>query len=353
MPAAAAAVYRRALVTMEQSVNDVGGIIAAPTNLNPPYRFVWPRDGSFIARCLQSVGFDADARRCFEFQERLQRPDGGWAVNYFPDGSRPLWEFGAKGDEHDEVGTFVWGVDETFRADGDTSWLAARWPAVQKACDFLLRQQQANGLLTTCRDLWELDSDGSWTYSNGAAWAGLQAGARIAQQLGHDAESERYLAAASRLKAAIEQNLVFEGVLVRGARGGGVDRTLEAANLALGSNTFGVWSDSDPRLKQTADAVGRKLISPWGGIRRYEGDRYYDGQPWPVSTAWLGMVRLAEGDRAGAQALFDTMTRYAQQTDALMLGEQFDEANKRWVSAFPLNWSEAVYVQFAQQLYGN
>ncbi|MDF2696283.1 MAG: glycoside hydrolase 15-related, partial [Labilithrix sp.] len=81
-------------------------------------------------------------------------------------------------------------------------------------------------------------------------------------------------------------------------------------------------------------------------------DRYYGGQPWPVASAWLSIHRLARGDRAGAEALFQVMTAEAHATDTLMLGEQFDETKKAWLSAMPLVWSEAAYIRTARALYG-
>jgi GH15 family glucan-1,4-alpha-glucosidase len=38
-------------------------------------------------------------------------------------------------------------------------------------------------------------------------------------------------------------------------------------------------------------------------------------------------------------------------TESRMLGEQFDESKKEWVSAMPLVWSEAAYVRTALALY--
>ncbi|HEY9721815.1 MAG TPA: glycoside hydrolase family 15 protein, partial [Oscillatoriaceae cyanobacterium] len=346
----ALAVYRRALITLGQHHVDNGGFIAAPTNLNPPYRFVWPRDGSLMALTLMNVGYVSEAKAFFEFCEHLQQASGGFAVNYFPDASRPLWDFGPNGNEHDEVGTFAWGVAQVYARTGDRQWLEARWPAVKRACEFLIAQQKPDGLLSTCRDLWELNDDGTWTYSNAAAWAGLNASAQLAAQLGDTAAATRYHDAAARMHAAMAAELAPSGYFIRGIRNGRPDATVEAANLALGRYGFGAWADDDPLMLATGRMVESRLSSPGGGVRRYENDQYYNGQPWPVSTAWLGMHDLALGDRAGAQRLFDVMTRYAKTTDALMLGEQFNEQQHRWVSAFPLAWSEAAYIQFANAL---
>jgi hypothetical protein len=352
MPPEAIKAYRRALIALKQLAADNGALIAAPTNMNPPYRFVWLRDGALIAQALLEAGYPEPAKNFYRFAEKLQKPDGGWAVNYFPDASRALWDFGTAGNEHDQPGFFAWGIQDVYSKTQDRTWLAARWPAVKKACEFLVGQQRPDGLLTNCRDLWELDTDGTWTFTNAAGWAGLNAGVAIAKELG-DAESvRRYGAAADKLKAAIGDKLVVDGYFSRGLRTKGLDSTVEAANLALGGGGFGMLPDSDPRMAETGRQVTNRLTAGWGGIRRYEGDRYYDGQPWPVATSWLALHRLELGDRTTARRLFDSMTRYAAQTDSYMLGEQFDERTKQWVSAFPLAWSEAMYVRTALGVFG-
>lgn len=352
MPEPVRAVYRRAVIALKQHEAVNGAVIAAPTNMSPAYRLAWPRDGSINALTMLDLGFEHEAKAFFQFIEKMQQPSGGWAINFFPDGSRPLWDFGPNGNEHDQVGTFVWGVERVYQKTGDQAWIAARYPAVKRACDFLVSQQEPSGLLSRCRDLWELHTDGTWTYSNAAAWAGLTAGAAIAERVGEPQEASRYRKAAERLHQAMGTRLVSNGAFARGLRKGGLDASAEVANLALGSQWFGAFPETDPRMRATAERIAGRLSTSWGGVRRYEGDQYYDGQPWPVATGWLALYKLSVGDRAGAQALFDVMTRYAYQTESLMLGEQYDEKAKRWVSAFPLAWSESTYIKVAQQLYG-
>ncbi|HEY9856868.1 MAG TPA: glycoside hydrolase family 15 protein, partial [Stenomitos sp.] len=274
MPAKERAVYRRAVIALTQHEALNGATIAAPTNLTPAYRLAWVRDGAINALTMLDLGFEGQAKHFFEFIERMQKPSGGWAINFFPDGSSPLWDFGTNGNEHDEVGTFVWGVERVYQKTGDQGWLAARYPAVQKACSFLISQQEPSGLLSRCRDLWELSTDGTWTYTNAAGWAGLTAGAAIAERLGHPAEAATYRAAADRLHRAMETQLVADGSFARGLRKRGLDRTSEVANLALGSQWFGAFPETDPRMRATADWIATRLVTPMGGIKRYEGDTY-------------------------------------------------------------------------------
>lgn len=350
LPADAADVYRRAIITILQHRVDNGAFIAASTLTSPVYRLIWPRDGSKTAIDMLEAGFVPEAKGFFEVLEKLQKPDGSFAINYNPDAQSAFFDFGGDQNENDQPGMLPWGVGRVLDATGDTTWAAARWPAVERAANFLMSVSK-DGLIGKSRDLWELETGESWTYSNGSAIAGLEATAHIAQKLGHD--GSRFAARATAIRAAMDRQLVTQdGWFGRGSKNGRLDGRLEIANLALASGGFDILPDSDPRISKLGDLVESRLGTPGGAVRRYEGDRYYGGQPWPVASAWLSIHRLARGDRTKAEQLFNVMTEQAHATDTLMLGEQFDESAHAWLSAVPLVWSEAAYLRNARMLYG-
>lgn len=356
MPPAEAEVYKRALIVMKQHSARTGAHLAAPTSTSPPYRFSWPRDGSYIALAHLQTGHAHEARAFLDFMANNQKPNGSWAINYHTTG-QAFYDFGDRQNEHDQVGTLPWMMVEYARQTGDSAWLQQKWPVIQRACEYLMQNQDAKtGLLGPTRDLWELSTSDTWTYSNAAGYAGFMAGAELAEQMGNAASAARYRDAAARLKQGIEQYLWDEkgGYFVRGYN---LDRRrqdpkVEAANLAL-VYPFKVFEANDPRMRQMADKIQGTLSSAEGGIRRYTDDQYYDGQPWPVTTEWLAIYYVLIGDKARAQALHNTSTRYAHTTGSLQLGEQYHEAEKRWVSAVPLTWSGAKYILAAQLLAGN
>ena len=354
LPAAARPVYRRAIVTMHQHRVSNGAFIAAPTLTSPAYRFVWPRDGSKTAIDLLEAGYVAEARTFFEFLETLLRPNGGFAINYFADGSKPFLDLEfIKANENDQPGMLPWGVDHVYEVTHDKKWLEARWPAIRRVSEHILGIAATDdGLVGPSRDLWELDTGSSWTYANGSAVAGLEAAARIGRELGHSAESTRYDERARVLRETMGQKLVTTGgYWSRGIKGKTLDARVEIANLAFGAGGFEIFPDTDPRLAKVGDLVKDRLLMSGGGVKRYEGGRYYGGQPWPVAAAWLSMHQLARGDRPLAEKEFAGMTRQALTTESRMLGEQFDEAKQEWLSAMPLVWSEAAYVKTAHSLY--
>lgn len=347
------AVYRRAQIVMKQHSARTGAHLAAPTSTSPPYRFSWPRDGSFIALTQLRTGHPEDARQFLDFMARNQKSNGGWAVNYETDGT-PLYDFGDRNNEHDEVGTIPWMMLEYVHSTQDWEWLRGKWPGIQKAAEFLLRfQDQRTGLMGPTRDLWELSTSDSWAYTNAADYAGLMAASEAAARFADQASADRYANAANRIKAGITTYLWNEsaGYFARGYNldGKRQDPKVEAANLAL-AWPFGVFAVDDPRMVKMAEKIQKELSTPAGGIRRYTGDQYYDGQPWPVTTDWLSIYYSRLGRKDQAARLHATNTAYAYKTGSLQLGEQFDEKKGIWLSATPLTWSEAKYVLSALEL---
>jgi GH15 family glucan-1,4-alpha-glucosidase len=353
LPARAKPVYNRALITVLQHRVNNGAFIAAPTLTSPAYRYVWPRDGSKSAVDLLEAGYAAEAKQFFEFLEQQLLGDGSFAVNYFPDGSGPMWNFGREGNENDQPGMLPWGVSKVYEVTNDQTWLRARYAGVRKAADFLVTVSPS-GFVGPSRDLWELETGASWTYANGSAIAGLEAAARIAQALGEAGDATRYAGRAAQMRATLQSKFVTpEGYFARGLKKNGkLDARLEIGNLALGAGGFGILQDTTPALAGVGDLVASRLLTPGGAVRRYDNDRYYGGQPWPVASNWLSVHKFARGDKDGARALFSIITEQAYSTDSLMLGEQFDEGEKKWLSAFPLAWSEAAYVVTARAIYG-
>lgn len=352
LPAEARDVYRRAIITVLQHRVDNGAFIAAPTLTSPIYKLVWPRDGAKTAVDMLEAGFDAEAKSFFELLETLLKDDGSFAINYIPDGSRPFLDLGSAWNENDQPGMLPWGVRRVLAATGDRVWAEARWPAVRRVAEHLLAITR-DGLVLPSRDLWELETGASWTYANGSAIAGLEGAAEIARVAGAEDDAARYSERAASVRRAMDARLVSpDGFYARGLKDGRIDGRLEIANLALGSGGFGVVPDSAPPLAKVGDLVAERLGTEGGAVRRYEGDAYYGGQPWPVASVWLSLHRDARGDRAAAERLFQVITDQAHATESLMLGEQFEEAPRRWQSAFPLVWSEAAYVRNALALYG-
>ena len=95
------------------------------------------------------------------------------------------------------------------------------------------------------------------------------------------------------------------------------------------------------RMRATAAAIERELVLPCGGVLRHEGDDYAGGNPWLLTTLWLGLYYRQVGDEAGLTRCVDYAL--SRRTELDLLPEQADPGGKpAWV--LPLAWSHAMLV---------
>ena len=98
-------------------------------------------------------------------------------------------------------------------------------------------------------------------------------------------------------------------------------------------------------MRATIEAVERELRLECGGVLRHEADDYAGGNPWLISTLWLGLAERQAGDEAGHV----TSIEYAleRQTALGLLPEQVTrDGEPAWV--VPLGWSHAMFLLAAR-----
>ncbi|MFA9432086.1 glycoside hydrolase family 15 protein [Egicoccus sp. AB-alg2] len=348
-----------------------GGVIAAPEQdpwfaRSGGYGYVWARDLAFILLAQLSAGRDDLAVPALQWLVRAQGADGLWLQRNWTDGSlAPSW-----GTQLDETGAVLFAYGEalaTLDADGLDALL---WPSVERGADALVRVlDPVTGLPAPSMDLWE-ERVGLHAYTAAATWAGLQAAASIARQAGHADRGQGWEAAAARVRDGIQTHLWSEehghylrsirlarkdkagdpvpdcyGLLPTHAQHpvGSVDpfdATVDVSLLGL-AYPFGVFDATEPRMAATIAAVDEQLRAPDGGIVRYTDDRYRDGNPWVLTTLWLGLVQRAPGAAEPADGLAYALR---SATSTQLLPEQVDAATGRPAWIVPLTWSHAMYV---------
>ena len=369
------ALYRRSLLVFGMMADRTyGGLIAAP-EFDPEwalcggYGYCWGRDAAYIATAIGQAGFTRMSERFYDWALRAQDDDGGFAQRHFMDGSlAPAW-----GLQIDETASVVWGMWQHYRLTENRAFLARVWGAMQRGADFLDRfVDRADGLPRESRDLWE-ERFARHTYSAAAVCAALEACADAAELMGAAERARIQWRAtavrvreaisllwddgrgcfdrAARLHFALPENMAGESVVEVDDYGYEHtvqlrDKTVDASLLGI-SYPFAVFPESDLRLVRTAEMIRERL---WirdgvGGVMRYEGDRYVDGNPWVLTTLWLGLEALRRGDVDTARSVM----RWAadRQTDTGLLPEQVDPqtGEPRWV--VPLTWSHAMFVLLA------
>jgi GH15 family glucan-1,4-alpha-glucosidase len=368
--------YARSLLVLEQLTDrQTGATIAAP-EFDPAfeqsggYGFVWPRDLGYVVLSFLAAGRGDLAVPALRWLAREQAPEGLWLQRYWTDGSlAPSWGL----HQLDETGMVVFAYEAAWRELGDAALDRELWPSARAAADFLCGfTDPETGLPLPSVDLWE-QTDGQHSYSAAATYGGLAAAAAMAER--HEPGlAGRYREAAERTRAAIEEHLWSDehGRYLRSRWVGRSDeegetppvvfdrplryptravRSVDREDARVDSSLLGLcWpfravDPASPRMRATIEAVERELRLDDGGVLRHEGDDYAGGNPWLISTLWLGLAERQAGDSAGHRASLE----YAlgRQTLLGLLPEQVTRHGEpAWV--VPLGWSHAMLVLAAR-----
>jgi GH15 family glucan-1,4-alpha-glucosidase len=371
-----AELYVRSLLVLEQLTDrQTGATIAAP-EFDPSfeqsggYGFVWPRDLGYVVLSFLAAGRGDLAVPALRWLAREQAPEGLWLQRYWTDGSlAPSWGL----HQLDETGMVVFAYEAAWRELGDAALDRELWPSARAAADFLCGfVDEETGLPLPSVDLWE-QTDGQHSYSAAATYGGLTAAAAMAVR--HEPGlASRYRDAAERVRAGIEEHLWSEqhGRYLRSRWVGRSDelgeappkvfdrplryptravRSVDREDARVDSSLLGLsWPfravDPDsPRMRATVEAVERELRLEDGGVLRHEDDDYAGGNPWLISTLWLGLAERQAGDEAGFEA--SLAYALARQTPLGLLPEQVTrDGDPAWV--VPLGWSHAMLILAAR-----
>jgi GH15 family glucan-1,4-alpha-glucosidase len=319
-----------------------------------PWRYVWPRDASWVAAAFCVSGHQREASQVLGFLAQAQRDDGRWEARYHLDG-QPLRD--RRGSQLDANGWALWAVGLCARSlagtplrtatgtsrngsagaalDGDglaAAFAVQVWPFVQRAADAALRAFGPDGLPEKSPDYWETRSE--VTLGTAApVLAGLRSAAVLARQTNHLTEADRWTAAADRLATAIHATFGATSYLRRPAANSGADAAVTFLAPPFGS--------ADPRVDAAVRHAAARLTVPNGGIR--PGERW-DGDPreaWTPETALFALAFAASGDHDEAGRMLDWLDRHRSRTGSLPERvSKFDDP----VSVAPLGWTAAITV---------
>ena len=368
--------YARSLLVLEQLTDrQTGATIAAPEfdpgfEQSGGYGFVWPRDLGYVVLSFLAAGRGDLAVPALRWLAREQAPEGLWLQRYWTDGSlAPSWGL----HQLDETGMAIFAYEAAWRELGDAALDRELWPSARGAADFLCGfMDEETGLPLPSVDLWE-QTDGQHSYSAAATYGGLAAAAAMATR--HEPSLEaRYREAAARVRSAIDEYLWSEehGRYLRSLWVGRSDelgeeppaafdrplryptkavRSVDHEDARVDSSLLGLaWpfravDPTSPRMRATLEAVERELRVDGGGVLRHEDDDYAGGNPWLISTLWLGLAERQAGDEPGHRASIDYAL--ARQTSLGLLPEQVTrDGEPAWV--VPLGWSHAMFILAAR-----
>lgn len=367
--------YHQSLFTIRAHADKNGSIIASGDSDmlhfgRDTYSYMWPRDGAYAALALLRAGDVHVARRFFEFCAHVLMPDGYLMHKYQADGSLgSSWHPWVRDGnlelpiQEDETAIVLYALRRYYDLTKDIEFIEEIYNSFVKKIGIFLANflHESTGLPYPSYNLWENDY-GVFTYTCATKYAGLESAKYFANLLGKEDDEQIFSQASASMKEVIMQNF-YDDDLGRFIKSVHLDEQGEVSNIDTSldaSSTYGIYRMgvlpvSDHRLSQAMAELQDILAIPekeGGGMPRYEHDDYYHQagatgpNAWVISTLWQAQYDIAkaqgEGDLAHAKSCIDWAVSKA--TDSGMLPEQISRLTGRPLSATPLVWSHACFV---------
>ena len=356
------------------------------------YHLVWTRDMVQSATALLACGRVDTARRALTYLACTQRPDGGFAQNFWIDGT-PYWT----GIQLDEVAFPIMLAWRLWKLDGLGDWDV--FPFVERAAGFLVRFAPV-----TQQERWE-ECPGYSPSTLAAVISGLICAAELVDAHGSPELAKFLSEQADWIEGHLEDwTVTNDGVLLPEVkrhymrirppecgepyahegcgkelihianRGPGEKADFEAREVVDGGFLelvrYGVRRADDPLIVDTLKVIDHvlKINTPKGPCwRRYNHDGYgqrHDGGPfqgfgqgraWPLLAGERAHYELAAGH--DVSSLIETYEKFA--SEGGMMPEQiWDEPDRNGLifggpagSAMPLVWAHAEYLKLLRSVF--
>lgn len=332
---------------------------------NWDYRYCWIRDATYTLLALLEAGYDEEAKAWREWLLRAVAgaPDQ-MQIMYGVDGRRQLVEFEVDGlpgyggsrpvrvgnaasDQRqlDVYGELMDALHQARRRDIPPD--AAAWRVQRELMDFLegaWREPDAG--------IWEMRGGArQFTHSKVLAWVAADRAVHAVERFGIDGPATRW--------RALRQE-IFDDVCARG-----YDPDLGSFTQYYGSGTVdaallriphvGFLPATDERVRGTVAAVEKNLMTD-GLVRRYATDGGTDGMPHGEATFlpcsfWLADNYIMQGERGRGRELFEQLLEL--RNDVGLLAEEYDPSAGRLLGNFPQALSHIPLVNTAFLLAGH
>ena len=357
--------YRTILLFPLLTNSETGGIIASAEideNFTKcgRYAYTWPRDAVFITKAMDALGMTEEVEKFYKvFCKQTQSKNGMWEQRFFSDGRlAPCW-----GYQIDETASVVYGVYSHYQYTKDEKFLKETLQMCEKAVDFLKRYVkdllEKTGKYHVSYDLWEM-CEGIHLYSLACIYASFESILKIYKSLGKNVsgfennrlkdekilksklEIEKLLV---EIKKYINENMYDEEKksYVRNAEDKKMDISI------VGSVTpFNVFTPKEKNVLNTIERINLSLRTYTGGLQRFEGDHYMNGNPWPIANMWMTLYYLEKGEKTKAKETFDFVVKTVSKLN--FIGEQVDNntLSANWVIG--LGWSHAMFILVLEKM---
>lgn len=309
---------------------------AATAGWSTRWRYVWPRDGAFVAAAFARSGHTRDAEQVLAFLQRVQPASGRLQARYTPDGSGATPD--DRGEEPDGAGWVLWSAGQLASVLDDP---ARRQAALDRLRPLLTRSTRAcldvlaegEGLPLPGLDYWEIPQNAPTLGLAAPILAGLEAAPALLREIGEPALAAEAQAAAAALDRTITRRF----------GGGGYPRELggRARDAAL---TFLLppfrTAPPSPDLLSAWRTAQSELRRPAGGLAP-GGDWRRDGVSWTPETALFALTAAQIGEPEVAAGWLGWLDMH--RTAAGSLSEKV-QANGQPAAVAPLAWTAALVV---------
>lgn len=203
---------------------------AALAGYNPNWRYVWPRDASFIAVALATAGHPQEAAAVLGFLQDVQHPDGTFEARYLPDATGPPDQ---RGLQTDGTGWALWATDHVLATLGPDDPLRGQihadlHPLLTRSTHQLLAQVDTpSALPPPSADYWEHRERDLTLGTVAPVLAGLHAASQLWAEGGQADLAEQSALAAQQ----VQTNLVGEFAPTYARYADGSDRDAATAFL--------------------------------------------------------------------------------------------------------------------------
>ena len=374
LPKTVTDIFNRSLLILRTQIDNRGAIIAANDSDivyfgKDTYSYMWGRDGSFVAAALAKAGYSEVCRRFFDFCARVLSEEGYLFQHYNPDGSlasnwHPWIQDGKEvlPIQEDSTALVLWSLWIHYQCSKDLEFIKPLYQKlIQKSADFLVTHRDPETLLPIeSYDLWE-ERYGTHAFTVAATIAGLRAAAKFARVFQDASLAETYDTAANQMEEGLARHLYHRGLKryvrsgYRKDKGYELDEVIDISLLGL--TMLEAVPPKDPGIMETVKVIRQALWlrTPVGGCARYQNDHYQraddgpkdiPGNPWFISTLWLGeyFIARAENLRELHEAIPYLEWCGKNALPSGVLAEQVDPGNGSPLSVSPLTWSHSTFV---------
>jgi GH15 family glucan-1,4-alpha-glucosidase len=370
VPKDVARLFKRSLLIMRAHLDNVGGLVASLDSdivgiHRDTYAYVWPRDGAMAALAFTAAGFTDVSAKFYRFCHEVIGEDGYFRHKYLPDGSiGSTWHalIDSTGKlqlpiQEDETASVLYSLWKYYEKSGNIEFVTKIYDnIVVKAAEFLEDYRDpVTHLPKPTFDEWE-EKVGVFTSTVAAVSAALDAASKFARVFYDVGRQQELSAASSEVKEALTKYL-YDPELKRFIKGispsGQKDLTIDSSVTTL--YVYGVLDAKNFMVKNTMASLKENLWvkTASGGLSRYSNDAFRrvsldtPGNPWFIATLrlarWYIAVAESQADLAGALEILVWTVKHALASG--VLSEQLNPYTGEPVSATPLLWSHAEYVQ--------